>query len=74
MKYNLIPWHEYDIIDNGAVAPKGSNPKFVTDYTNMKHDENPKHPNVIGFVMHDFQTGMDVVPKKMVNINLIKIE
>lgn len=73
MKYNLIPWKQYDIIDNGIFAPKGSNPKFFTEHSNMKDDENPKHPNVIGYIMHDQQAPTDIVPKKMININLIKI-
>jgi hypothetical protein len=67
-KYELVPWKQYKVRDNGVFAPKGSNPKFHTEHNNMTYDMNPLHPFVIGYIIHDQMKPDELVPKRQINI------
>jgi hypothetical protein len=73
--YTLQPWKRYSVSDNGVFAPKGSNPTFHTEYSSMASGMNPKHPFVLGYIMHDEMPGDELVRMRQIHIiNIHEIE
>ena len=67
-KHRLIAWKEYDLPDNGLYGPKGSNPKFCP-----VHNTPLSLNSAIGYVEHDEHKPDDVIRRRKILINELKL-
>lgn len=69
--YVLAPFTLYSVLDNGALAPKGSTPYFVPESKCMTALLNPYHPLVQGYIVHSKQKADEILDIQKINITLL---